>query len=64
MDVIFLGDSLSDFHAASCNNINFIARIENQNENPFEGVKIKYSLEDLTSLNQLISSISLHNNEF
>ena len=48
--ILFLGDALSDYNAATENGIHFIGRISDRKINPFEGLNLKYVLSDLTNL--------------
>lgn len=40
-EVVFIGDALSDYRAATENCIKFIGRISDKNINPFKGLKVK-----------------------
>ena len=55
--VVFVGDTLSDYEAATENGVHFVARIANDNGKLFDGVGIKYFLSDLILLNEKIGQI-------
>src|SRR3989304_469848 len=52
-EVIFVGDAMSDYHAASENSIRFIARIHD-NESIFKGIEC-IKIMDLTGLGRIIN---------
>ena len=53
-EMIFIGDSLSDLHAAEAHNLTFIGRLTNTTNN---FVNQKFKLNDLTELDEIISTI-------
>jgi len=58
-EVVFIGDAPTDYWGAEGANVGFIARIPPKGYNPFnsEEFKIKYTMKDLTSLNDIIKKI-------
>ena len=59
-EVVFIGDAPTDYWGAEDAEIGFIARINPSEYNPFdEGeYKIKYYIEDLTSLDKTLNDIN------
>ena len=58
-EVVFIGDATTDYDGAKDAGIRFVARIASGKYNPFESnmFKIEYSIEDLSSLEDLLSKI-------
>jgi len=54
VELVYVGDALSDYKAAFGNGVNFIARIDN-NEEIFAGLNCR-KIKDLTGLNEIITA--------
>jgi len=52
---VYIGDALSDYKAANTNSVNFIARINNNNEDIFDGISC-IKLENLIELRNILES--------
>jgi len=56
VEVLYIGDSMSDYIAAKENSVNFIARI-NKNESIFADAENCTKIEDLTNLNEILEAL-------
>ena len=56
--VVYVGDALSDYEAATENGIHFVGRLSDRNINPFESVNVKYIISDLKNLKDIIHGIN------
>ena len=54
-NVIFVGDTMSDYRAANEHNIYFIARVPENNNDMFQGLKVGLQMKDLRALDDYIN---------
>ena len=56
-EILFVGDSLNDYQGAKENDVPFIGRIHASYENPFTGLDIDYTINDLQTLDNILKDM-------